>query len=422
MAGLGLLPAAAPGIGVPPAALAALSAAVLLLLLLHRRANLGLPAALAFLAASGAYGFLRSATIRALSEARLGGVPYSLSSPLLTLGGVPLQELLGWTVAAGLASYGADRWLRRCGQPADAYSTALAAGLGMAAVCLAVECAAVTGGWWAWSLAHDPRALLPFPTIGLIDWGFVALDFLLPFELWRRRAPLGQRLASLLFFPIHMAGHAFTAKLPGPLPLSAFDLVHVGLIAAAAAAAAAARDRSPWPAPDQERERFLALAAALVLLLTTSGQLLLAGRPDLLWSGLPLLLLALGAASGRRLPAERTARLGTRYAALLFAALLVLGLGLRVPQARRARDFKALLVAAAEELAGGRAAAARPRLDAALALKPDHSEALWLLAWAELQQGELASARRHAERSLEQRPDSLEAARILTAIRQRESR
>ncbi len=422
MAGLGWLPAAAPGVGVPPAALAALSAAVLLLILLHRRANLGLEAALYFLAASSAYGFLRSSTIRALSEARLGGAPYTLSSPLLTIGGVPLQELLGWTVAAGLAGYFADRWLRRSGWHPDAYATALAAGLGMAAVCLAVECAAVTGGWWTWSLAHDPRSLLPFPTIGLVDWGFVALDFLLPFELWRRRAPLGQRLASLLIFPVHLLGHAFTAKLDGPLPLSAFDLVHVGLIAAAVAASSAARDRSVWPAPEDEREPFLVFAAAVLLLATTTSQLLLGGRPDLLWTGLPLFLLALGAAFRRRQQAERTRRLSRRQAAVLFAVLLIAGLGLRVPEARRARDFKALVLEAAALVKDGQAAAARPKLEAALELRPDHSEALWLLAWAELQQGELDSARRHAERSLEQRPDSPEAAQILEAISRRQGR
>lgn len=422
MASFALLPAAA-AIGVPPAALAALSAAVLLLILLHRRANLGLGAALAFLAASGAYGFVRSSSIRALAEARLGSVPYTLSSPLLTIWGVPLQELLGWTVAAGFAGYCADRWLRRFGQPADAYSTALAAGFGMAAVCLAVECAAVSGGWWTWSLAHDVRGLLPFPTIGLIDWGFVALDFLLPFELWRRRAPLGQRLASLSIFPVHLLGHAFAARLPGPWPLSVFDLVHAGLIAAVAAAAAAAHDRSPWPPPAEERERFLVPAAAAILLLTTSSQLLLAGRPDLLWTGLPLLLLALGAAFfWGRAPAERTARLSGRRAALLFAALLLLFLALRLPEARRSRDFKALVVEAATLLQEGQAAAALPRLVAALERKPDHSEALWLLAWAELQQGDLASARQHVQRSLEQRPGSPEAARILAEISRREHR
>ncbi len=309
----------------PPSALAALSAAVLLLILLHRRANLGGRAAFSFVAAAAVYGFVRSATIRALAEAKLGGAPYTLSAPLATIWGVPLQELLGWTVATGLAGYLADRWLRRCRQPADAYATALVAGLGMAAVCLAVESAAVTGGWWTWSLAHDPGGRLPFPGIGLVDWGFVALDFLLPFELWRRRAPLGRRLAALLIFPLHLLGrlHRQAAR-----PGAAFglELVHVGLVAAAIAAAAVARDRSPWPAFAEERERFLALAAAILLLATTSTQLLLGGRAALLWIGLPLLLLAERRRSaGGASPRSASGCLSRRQASLLFALLLVLG-------------------------------------------------------------------------------------------------
>src|SRR5690606_15151717 len=93
------------GSSIPPAALAALSAAVLLLLWDHRRANLGLRAAWWFLVASSGYGLVRSLAIRALSESQLGGAPYTLTAPVATLFGVPLQELLGWTVAVGLASY-----------------------------------------------------------------------------------------------------------------------------------------------------------------------------------------------------------------------------------------------------------------------------------------------------------------------------
>ncbi len=178
----GALPATLPAL--PPLGLAALSAAVLLLLLDHRRANLGARAALWFALCSCGYGLIRSLSINALSEAHLGGAPYRLTAPLLTVAGVPLQELLGWTVAAGLASYFADRLLRRLGQPTDPYRTALLAGLGLASVCLAVETAAVAGGWWSWSLAHSRTGLIQFPGIALVDWAFVAIDFLLPFELF----------------------------------------------------------------------------------------------------------------------------------------------------------------------------------------------------------------------------------------------
>jgi hypothetical protein len=407
---------------VPPLALAALSAAVLLLLLDHRRVNLGARAAAHFLFWSCAYGLVRSLTIRELAEAKLGGAPYRLSSPLVTLWGVPLQELLGWTAALGLAAYCADRLLRRLGQSTDPYRTSLLAGLGMALVCLAVESAAVTGGWWTWSLAHARDGLLVFPKIALLDWGFVAIDFLLPFELWRRRAPLWPRLLSLLAFPVHLFGHAFPAKLQGPLPLSLFDLVHVGLVAALVAAAAASREKSPWPGLEEEKQRLQPLFAALILLGTTAAQLMLAKAPGLLWTGLPLLAALLLATFGRREQEPRRKPLERRQAVWLFAAVLVAGMALLMPAAYRGRELERLVRQAAAQLTANEAAAAKVNLEAALELRPNHAEVLWLLGWAELQLGDRKNARIHLEAALERKPDSAEAAQLLAVLNRQEGR
>jgi hypothetical protein len=405
---------------VPPLALAALSAAVLLLLLDHRRVNLGARAAAHFLFWSCAYGLVRSLTIRELAEAKLGGAPYRLSSPLVTLWGVPLQELLGWTVALGLAAYCADRLLRRLGESTDPYRTSLLAGLGMALVCLAVESAAVTGGWWTWSLAHARDGLLVFPKIALLDWGFVAIDFLLPFELWRRRAPLWPRLLSLLAFPVHLFGHAFPAKLQWPLPLSLFDLVHVGLVAALVAAAAASREKSPWPGLEEEKQRLQPLFAALILLGTTAAQLMLAKAPGLLWTGLPLLAALLLATFGRREQEPQRQPLERRQAAWLFAAVLVAGMALLMPAAYRGRELERLVRQAAAQLTANEAAAAKVHLEAALELRPNHAEVLWLLGWAELQLGDRKNARIHLEAALERKPDSAEAAQLLAVLNRQE--
>lgn len=409
-------------IGIPPAVLAAFSIAVLLLVLDHRRANLGGRATLAFVAASALYGLVRSMSIRALAEAHLGGMPYRLESPLATVAGVPLQELVGWTAAVGLSGYFADRLLRRLGQPTDPYRTALLGGLAMAAICLAVETAAVTGGWWSWSLAHSRSGPIRFPLIALVDWGFVAIDFLLPFELWRRRASLAQRLAGLLLFPIHLAGHAFAAPLPGRLPLSGFDLVHVGLVAAVASTAAAADGASPWPALRAEQRRFRPLAAVAVLLGTAGVQLVLAREPGLLWTTLPLATLALLAVALRREPLVRRVPLARSRAVALFGGLLLAGLALRLPAAFRAREFESLLRRGAEQVLAGRSEEARGLLEQALAVRPEQSEALWLLGWAEMQQGRRVEARRHLEKALARRPDSKEAARLLAQLDREEGK
>ncbi len=403
-------------VAIPPSALAALSAAVLLLVIDHRRANLGGRAAAAFFAASVGYGLVRSLSIRTLSEAHLGGMPYRLGAPLASIAGVPLQELVGWSASVGLAAYIADRLLRRIGRPTDPYRTTLIAGVVMAAICLAVESAAMAGGWWSWSLAHSPASLVRFPGIALLDWGFVAIDFLLPFELWRRRAKLPARLAGLLCFPVHLAGHAFAAPLPGPIPLSGFDLVHVGLVAAVVGAAMMTKDASPWPPVRIEPLRLRPALAVAILLGTAAIQLILADDAARLWTGLPLAVLALFVAAIRKEAPARTTVWPRPRAVALFGVLLLLGLALRLPAALGARDFKSNLSQGATHLVAGRIDEAATALRAALALRPGHSEALWLLGWAELRRGNRTQARPHLEEALAARPGALEALRLLAQL------
>ena len=112
----------------PPLAVAALSTAALALLLAHRRANLGGRNAAGFVAAALAYGWIRSTAIARVSAAASAQTPYQIVSPLVSLFGVPLQELVGWTSATLISSYVADRLLRRLGRTTDAWSLALVAG------------------------------------------------------------------------------------------------------------------------------------------------------------------------------------------------------------------------------------------------------------------------------------------------------
>ncbi len=408
---------------VSPLALAALSLAVLLLVLAHRRANLGGGPMLVFVLAATGYGCVRSIAIRALSEARLGSAPYRLETPLLSVAGVPLQELFGWISAVGLAGYLADRLLRRLLGSANAWVTALAAGLGMAAVCLAVETAAVTAGWWSWSLAHTTTGALRFPAIALLDWGFVAIDFLLPFELWRRRAPLPHRIAGLLLFPLHLAGHALTSPVWEGLPLSGFDIVHVGLVAAVAAAAMRYRDVSPWPATAAESWRLAPLLAVAVLLGTTSMQLLLLGEAALLWSGFPLALAAAGAYALRVEAPRRSGPL--RSAAIaggLFAGLVLVGLLMLLPARIRTRDFERELGQGISALSARDLATARGHLAAALRIRPSHPDAAWLLGWCEMQAGRRVEARPWLELAVARRLASADAVRFLALLDIQEGR
>ena len=404
----------------PPLVVSELSTVALLLLLAHRRANLGRAATAIFVVAAAAYGWLRSTAIGVLSALAHADAPYRIVTPLATVAGVPLQELVGWISAVALASYLADRLLRRLGRPADAWSTALVAGVAMAAICLAVESAAVTAGWWSWSLGHSTTGVLRFPAIALLDWGFVAFDFLLPFELWRRRAPLGERIAGLLFFPLHLAGHALTGPVWTALPLAGFDLVHVGLIAAVAALAFAPGGRgddSPWPSSVGERWRHAALLGGGLIVLTTATQLVMLGEGRQLWTGLPLAAALLAAATAKiPLAVRRDERRRYLPAAWIFLALLAGGLFLRLPEALRARDFEQLVARGVAALASGDIKAARSQLAAALSRRPGHADVHWLLGWAELQAGERGAARGHLEAAVASRPASVEAARYLALL------
>ncbi len=408
----------AAGPAIPALALATLSLAVLILVLDHRRLNLGWRAALSFLLWAAVYGWVRSVAIRLLAEARLAGVPYSLNTPLMTIAGVPLQEILGWTAAIGLSGYFADRWLRRFGRFTDPFRTALVSGLVMAAVCLAVETAATSGGWWSWSLAVSPQSPIRFPAIALLDWGFVAIDFLLPFELWRRRCPGWQRWAGLALFPVHLAGHAFARPLPGALPFSGFDVVHLGLVAIVVGGAAAAHRSSPWPNRAVERNRFQPAAAVAVLLGTVAVQLLMAGEPGSLWTALPLAAIAFGPLPGRSEKPASSVPWSVARAGWLVIGCLVVSLAIRFPSAQRARDFEHLLRRGAASLAASRTDDALAALGSALALRPEHPEALTLLGWAELRAGRKAEARRHLEAALAARPGSEVATRLMQMLEQ----
>ncbi len=184
-----------------------------------------------YFAALATYGALRGLAIRAVTSQALDTpFPYLMNRPVAALHGVSLQELLGWGVAVTLALSLAEPLVRRTGRAATPHRVAAVAALGLACVCLAVENAAIAAGWWTWTLALPASGPLRVPPVALLDWGFVAFDFLLPWLLAARPAGWGSRLAALSLFPLHMLGHTWVRALPGPLPVPGYDLVHVGIV------------------------------------------------------------------------------------------------------------------------------------------------------------------------------------------------
>src|SRR5262245_30986244 len=169
------------------------------ILVLHIDANLGRKKALIYFGSLFAYGWIRALWLTHITKDDLGSAfPYLMNLPVFKLGGASLQEIIGWAVAVTLAWIVADRLLQRFKIQPGPHRTAAVAAFVLCAICLAVETAAIEAGWWQWTLNLRDRSFFGrVPLVGLLDWGFVAFDFLLPFLLLITPAPWTQRIPAL---------------------------------------------------------------------------------------------------------------------------------------------------------------------------------------------------------------------------------
>ena len=169
---------------------------VFLLLAWHMDSNLGHRKTLLYFGLLSGYGWIRATWLAKIARDDLGSVfPYLINLPVLKVGGASLQEIIGWGVAVTLALWIADRILQRVHIAAGPFRVSALAAFILCAVCFAVETAAIESGWWQWTLNQQAH---PFfgrvPLVGLLDWGFVAFDFLLPFLVFSVPASWPQRI------------------------------------------------------------------------------------------------------------------------------------------------------------------------------------------------------------------------------------
>lgn len=221
------------------------------------------------------FGILRGLGVRAVTEAIGASFPYEIRNALLELGGVSAQEVAGWAVVAYLAWWIGDRFARRSRRPSLFLALAWSA-LFLGAISWAIEAAAIGARWWHWTVPTASRVFLNVPAIGIVDWFFVAIDFLLPFVVLTAPSMAGKRwrFLTLLLFPAHFAGHL----LPGVW----LHVVHwcVVLLVAWLALRAEAVDR-PF---DDVRSWIPPAAFAVMVLDVALVEVLLVRRPDLLQS------------------------------------------------------------------------------------------------------------------------------------------
>jgi hypothetical protein len=382
------------------------SLVALALLAWDRREATGTRRTVAYFAAAAAYGAARGLAIRAVTGTALQTpFPYLMNRPVATFLGVSLQEVVGWAVAATLALRIAERLVRRGG----AHRTAAVAAIGLGCVCLAVESAAIASQWWTWTLALPGQGPLRVPPVAVLDWSFVAFDFLLPWLAFSTRAPLAARAVSLALFPLHMLGHTWFRMLPGPFPVTGYEVVHVAI--AAYVAWQAVGEPRPAAAPSPLPVGPAAGAAALVAGAATAA-CVLSGEPASALGVLPLALLAAVAfarrASGREewLPPRgwRVAlRGGAAVLALLFLTLV------SAPQNRREARLLAELRRGVERSNAGDLDGAETALRLAVAARPGHAGARTLLALVLLRRGRLPDARAQIDAALASEPTARDA-------------
>lgn len=278
------------------------SAVALSLLAVHSRRALGGRRATIFWSACVAYGTARGLAVRWITETGLGGaMPYAIRDPLFTIAGVSLQEIAGWAIVAYLGWWLGHRLAAAGGREPRLFAQVAWAVLWLAAISWAVEATAIAAGWWSWRIPVVGALPGRVPPIGLVDWAFVGLDFLLPVIALTAPAlrTARWRAATLLLFPLHFAGHLVTERVVPGVPVPGLHIVHwlLGLALLWAALRHGARDRAFADSAATDRLAFGALGIVLVDLALVQTAWL--GRAELLVSLAPAAVIALLAASHR---------------------------------------------------------------------------------------------------------------------------
>lgn len=282
------------------------SAVVLAGLVAHSLGAMPRRRAGAFWVAVLAYGIVRGLGVRWVTGVIGASFPYEVREPLLSLGGVSAQEVAGWAIVAYLGWWIGFRFSLRARRPYLFLQVAWAA-LFLGAISWAIEAAAIAARWWIWTVPTASRVFLNVPAIGIVDWFFVGIDFVLPFAAITapslRDRPV--RFLTLLLFPAHFAAHL----LPG-VWLHAVHWLLV-IIATVLALRSDAEDRPfAW-----HRDWIPTAAFAAIVLDVAVVNVLVVRRPELLQSFVPAVAIWLAAI-------RPALALATGVASLLAAAAL----------------------------------------------------------------------------------------------------
>jgi hypothetical protein len=440
--------------------LALASVLALAALMAHSHRSLPRSRACAFWCAAALYGIARGIGVRFVTERVLGArAPYVMHGEALTVAGVPAQEVVGWALVAYLGWWLGWRFSLTLDDAharphaassrgsARLFPQVLWACLFLGAIGWTVETAAGAAGWWHWTLPGSPL-LLGVPAIGIVDWGFVGIDFVLPFLAITSPALAGRpvRWLALGAFPLHFLAHASVAHSSAPMRTLPLFIVHAGVFGLVLWLALGSRAREvSFREGVPHAWRWLPLLAlALILGVSAGVETFALGRPSLLVSLAPsALVVAVALAPAAVLPGGAIAAgLSLLSVPFVLAAIPVVGAalvrwaGLDHRARRRAAVLGVAVIAAGIHVEGWHregvlrtrlavALEARDRGDlegAILALRGisgdfpgSHAPRLFLGEIA-YRRGDLAEARDAFDTAVAIKPDATMAHRYLAAI------
>ena len=372
-------------------ALAVPSAAILAALVWHSLAALPRRQAIWFWGSVLVYGVLRGLGVRFVTTSIGASFPYEIRNPMLSFAGVSAQEVVGWAVVTYLALWIGAR--RR-----TLFAQVVWASLFLGSIAWAIEAAAIAARWWHWTVPTASRVFMNVPAIGIVDWFFVGIDFVLPFAAfasgWRWR-----RL-TLAAFPIHFGGHL--------LPGLWLHVIHWTLVLIVAWLAL--RSDAPRAGFAEVRSWIPTAGLAVIVLDVAMVQTLMAGRPELVRSIIPVVVLWI---AGLRRFSTAWLR---RHPAAVMVAIALFAVLLHRQSHHERQDMTRRLDAALAERDRGNVTSALREFDAIARDHPTSYAALAFSGEIEYRNGQLDAARNRFARSVEIKQDFVRGYRFLAVI------
>jgi hypothetical protein len=353
-----------------------------------------------------------------------------MNFPVIKIGPVSFQEVVGWSVASSIAWLISDRLLMRVRITPAPHRIALLGFFVLAALCLAVESAAIESGWWVWTIKQPIESIFGrVPLVGLLDWGFVAFDFLLPYLLFTQKIRWPKRIIGLLLFPMHFYSHSKMIPLDEPIPLAVNDLSHAIIFAYVFICAIGEKGGSILPEPSKEKFRWLPLTAVTIVCgATMLACLFESNNPGASVYSIPLF--ALGLIAYIKAPAVQTKpkkkdeeSWGVFWARIAVAIVVFCFVyWFRVPFHRNTQRFSDEVQAGVERLNAGDFSGAESALRKAIQARPDQAGGRAILAHILMQNGKDVEARTQLETALRYNQTHQTALMLLTTLDLKEKR